>query len=101
MDMELIRIYVIIDRLKYCQEKYVMLLVWSFGNMPQMKHRRASSSKKGMSRKRQQDLETFYLQILTQYMNESTKRDNSSLRQPSALKIVNSVTTYGAYENPI
>ena len=52
------------------------------------------------------ELERLYLELLNQILYRKPSRQEEGrplppMRQPSALKIVDSVTTYGAYEKPI
>ncbi len=64
--------------------------------------RRAKSKKRRGSRKSSQSrLELQYIRLFGQSSNEPPKQTPPSLRQPSLLQVVDSVTTYGAYEDPI
>jgi len=49
------------------------------------------------------ELERKYQELFDRFreLQESNKRESMWLRQPSQLRVVESVTTYGAYEDPI
>jgi len=47
------------------------------------------------------DLQKAYEDLSKLFSGHSQPRQESSLKQPSKLKVVESVTTYGAYEEPI
>lgn len=69
--------------------------------MKKKKRRVKPPGSKNYSKRQTTKLERLYLHTIGSPIAQPPRQDNSSLRQPSAFKIINSVTTYGAYENPI